>query len=257
MRFSKSSIAALSFVLIFLWLESGDAQPQTSKSPAKSPRAEAIQSEELKVQSEVVRSLQESRESLEKLRLIYESDLRKRKERLEVLRGLFEKQIISRLELEQEEHAVASVESQLKDVRRSIAEEDIAFTEAAAREELLKQGPQAIGGYSESASLVRYNGGAKWSLANVPQIEAFFMGKFGRALPISALGQTSVHDRMKFDHRNAVDIPIHPDSSEGRALMAYLREAGIPFIAFRGKMPGAATGAHIHIGKPSGRNGTP
>ena len=248
MRFSKSSIAVLSLVSTFLWLESGDV---------RSPRAEAIQSEELKLQSEVVRSLQESRKSLEKLRGIYENDLRQRKERLEVLKGLFEKQIISRLELEQGEHAAASAESQLKEVLRSIAEEDLALTEAVARAELLKQEPQPIGSYSESASLVRFNGAANWSPANVAQIEAFFMAKFGRMLPISALGQTAVHDRMKFDHRNAVDIPIHPDSSEGRALMAYLREAGIPFIAFRGKMPGAATGAHIHIGKPSGRNGTP
>jgi hypothetical protein len=252
MRFSKSSIVVLSFGLTFLWLETRDAHSQNSKK-----RAEAMQSEELKVQSEVVRSLQESGKSLEKLRLIYEDELRKRKERLELLRGLFEKEIISRLELEQGEHAVASVESQLRDVRRSIAEEGIALTEAVAREELLKQGPQPIGGYSESASLVRFNGAAKWSLANVAQVEAFFMGKFGRPLPISALGQTSVHDRMKFNHRNAVDVPIHPDSSEGRALMAYLREAGIPFIAFRGKMTGAATGAHIHIGKPSPRNGLP
>ncbi|MGH9936223.1 MAG: hypothetical protein ACREAM_08255, partial [Blastocatellia bacterium] len=185
------------------------------------------------------------------------NDLRQRKERLEVLKGLFEKQIISRLELEQGEHAAASVESRLKETQRAIAEENLALTEAVARAELLKQGPPAIGSYSESAALVRFDGAAKWSLAGVAQVEAFFMGKFARALPISALGQTAVHDRMKFDHRNAVDVPIHPDSSEGRALMAYLRESGIPFIAFRGKMPGAATGAHIHIGKPSLRDGLP
>lgn len=35
--------------------------------------------------------------------------------------------------------------------------------------------------------------------------------------------------------------------------MAYLRAAGIPFIAFRGKKRGWATGAHIHIGGPSER----
>jgi hypothetical protein len=257
MRFSKSSIAAMSLILTVLWSERGGAQPQNTKSSAKPPLAAAIRSDELRLQSEVVRSLEESRKSLEKLRVIYENDLRRRKERLEVLRGLFEKEIISRLELEQEERAAASVESQLKDLRRSILEEEVAFTEAVAREELLRQGPQAIGGYTESAALVRFNGAAKWSLANLQQIEAFFMAKFGRALPISALGQTTVHDRMKFDHRDAVDVPIHPDSGEGRALMAHLREAGIPFIAFRGKMPGAATGAHIHIGKPSPRNGLP
>jgi hypothetical protein len=34
-------------------------------------------------------------------------------------------------------------------------------------------------------------------------------------------------------------------------LIGYLRQSGIPFIAFRNAVPGAATGAHIHIGKPS------
>jgi hypothetical protein len=243
MVFCKSSITALSFVLTLLCLESGGA--------------EAIHAEESKVESEVVRALEESRKSLEKLRAIYEDDLGKRKERLELLRGLFERQVISRLELEQAEDAAASVESRLDAVKRSIAEEESALTEAITREELMKQGSPTIGGYSESAALVRFDGAAKWSLANVRQVEAFFLRKFGRALPISALGQTAVHDRMKFDHSNAADIPLHPDSGEGRALMAYLREAGIPFIAFRGKITGSATGAHIHIGRPSPRNGPP
>jgi len=48
-----------------------------------------------------------------------------------------------------------------------------------------------------------------------------------------------------------MDVALHPDSDEGRSLMAYLRRAGIPFIAFRSAMPGSATGAHIHIGLPS------
>ncbi|MEK7210964.1 MAG: hypothetical protein AAB070_06055, partial [Candidatus Binatota bacterium] len=69
--------------------------------------------------------------------------------------------------------------------------------------------------------------------------------------PVSALGQTSFHDQMKFDHRDAMDVALHPDSSEGKTLMAYLRKSGVPFIAFRNGVPGSATGAHIHIGKPS------
>ncbi len=46
---------------------------------------------------------------------------------------------------------------------------------------------------------------------------------------------------------------MRPDSAEGRGLMAYLRGAGIPFIAFRGRMSSMSTGAHIHIGRPSPR----
>jgi hypothetical protein len=84
-------------------------------------------------------------------------------------------------------------------------------------------------------------------------VDAFFQQRFGRALPISAFGQTEVHNRLGFDHRGAVDVAIHPDSSEGQTLMAYLRSQGIPFIAFRAAVAGSATGAHIHIGPPSHR----
>jgi hypothetical protein len=67
------------------------------------------------------------------------------------------------------------------------------------------------------------------------------------------MGQSSTHDRMDFDHRDAVDVAVGPDSIEGRSLMEYLRKAKIPFLAFRGKIPNASTGAHIHIGRPSPR----
>jgi hypothetical protein len=47
--------------------------------------------------------------------------------------------------------------------------------------------------------------------------------------------------------------PFHPASREGRGLMKYLRQARIPFLAFRGKVAGVSTGPHIHIGLPSPR----
>ena len=127
------------------------------------------------------------------------------------------------------------------------------MTEATMRDELLRLPGLAIGGYSETGTLLRFNGGAAWSLANAPKIEKFFLQTFGRGLPVTAFGQTATHDRLRFDHRNAIDVALHPDSNEGRSLLAYLRQTGIPFIAFRGAVPGAATGAHIHIGHPSVR----
>ena len=51
--------------------------------------------------------------------------------------------------------------------------------------------------------------------------------------------------------RNALDVAVHPDSPEGRALMEYLRAQGIPFISAWGPIPGSASGAHVHIGQPS------
>src|SRR6266436_174800 len=77
------------------------------------------------------------------------------------------------------------------------------------------------------------------------------------ALPISAYGQTPIHDKLGFDHRNAVDVAVHPDTAEGRSVMDWLRRAGLSFIAFRGAVAGAATGAHIHVGEPSQRLASP
>jgi hypothetical protein len=84
-------------------------------------------------------------------------------------------------------------------------------------------------------------------------IKSFFVSKFGSTLPVSAFGQTRLHSRFGFDHRNSVDVALNPDSSEGRALLSKLRGFGVPFIAFRKAIPGIATGAHIHVGNPSRR----
>lgn len=84
-------------------------------------------------------------------------------------------------------------------------------------------------------------------------IKSFFISKFGRTLPVSAFGQTRLHDRLGFDHRNGIDVALSPDSTEGRAVVDRLRGLGVPFIAFRRAVPGVATGAHIHVGKPSPR----
>lgn len=94
---------------------------------------------------------------------------------------------------------------------------------------------------------------ADWSLEQAEKVKEFFVKKFGRALPVSAMGQTSVHDHLRFDHREAMDVALSPDSKEGRALIGYLRQTGTPFMAFRRKIAGVATGPHIHIGNPSPR----
>ena len=88
-------------------------------------------------------------------------------------------------------------------------------------------------------------------LTDAAKISSHFVSQFHHAMPISAYGQTTVHDRLGFDHRNAVDVAVSPDSAEGQTLMAYLRSVGIPFIAFRHAVGGLGYGARIHIGYPS------
>lgn len=101
--------------------------------------------------------------------------------------------------------------------------------------------------------VVRYAGAGAWSLADVDMVQQFFARRFGRPLPVSAWGQTVVHDRLGLDHRDAFDVALHPDSAEGRALMAFLRSEGIPFVGVRSRIRGLSTGAHIHVGPESGR----
>jgi hypothetical protein len=114
--------------------------------------------------------------------------------------------------------------------------------------------PPAAGEHQQTPALSRYQGSAIWSLLTiVPKLQQLFATRFGRSLPISALGQTALHDRLGFDHRNALDIAVYPDSPEGKALIEYLQAEGVPFIAYRGAVPGSSSGAHIHVGQPSPR----
>lgn len=93
----------------------------------------------------------------------------------------------------------------------------------------------------------------KWRLSEAEKIKAFFLGTFNKRLPLSAFGQSDLHTRWGLDHRNAMDVGLHPDSVEGRALINYLRAEAIPFLVFRNPIPGVATGPHIHIGHRSSR----
>ena len=92
-----------------------------------------------------------------------------------------------------------------------------------------------------------------WTIADASRVNAFFLTKFGRPLPMSAVGQSDLHDRWGWDHRQGIDVGLHPDSLEGVALVQFLRSEKIPFLVFRTAIPGVATGPHIHIGNPSHR----
>ena len=94
---------------------------------------------------------------------------------------------------------------------------------------------------------------ARWQISDADRIKKFFLTTFNRPLPLSAFGQSDLHTRWGLDHRNGMDVNLHPDSSEGRALIAFLRQHEIPFLVFRGPIPRVATGPHIHIGNASSR----
>ena len=107
---------------------------------------------------------------------------------------------------------------------------------------------------SESESPGATPPAGKWSLAEANKVKEFFLSKFNRPLPLSAFGQSDLHTRWGLDHRNGMDVNLHPDSAEGRALVEFLRAEAIPYLVFRGPIPGVATGPHIHVGNRSPRN---
>jgi hypothetical protein len=170
-------------------------------------------------------------------------------------RKLFQDGQISKDQVVEAERLFVVALKRVHAMRESVVETDIAITEAVLGEKVSRMPVLPVNGYSETAELVHFNGGFRWSLKEASQIERFFAQKFGRSLPIAAKGQSATHNRLGFDHRDAMDVALHPDSAEGKVLINQLRKAGIPFIAFRNAIPGASTGPHIHIGKPSSRIG--
>jgi len=100
---------------------------------------------------------------------------------------------------------------------------------------------------------VAVQGSANWSISDSARVENFFIAKFGRRLPTTAFGQSDLHNRWGLDHRQGIDVGLHPDSREGLALLEFLRSEKIPFLTFRNAVPGVATGPHIHIGNASHR----
>jgi hypothetical protein len=98
-----------------------------------------------------------------------------------------------------------------------------------------------------------FDGTRKWRISDSPKVESFFVSKFNRPLPLTAFGQSELHNRWGLDHRQSMDVGLHPDSLEGKTLIRFLVEEGIPFLAFRSSVPGVATGPHIHIGHGSSR----
>ena len=94
-----------------------------------------------------------------------------------------------------------------------------------------------------------------FNLSKISSIQDFYQNTFGKSLPLSNQGQSSIHNRWGLKHTNAADVSLHPNSVEGKKLMEYLRANNIPFLAFDRAIPGVSTDAHIHIGMASKRTG--
>ena len=210
-----------------------------------------------KLRDEYINTTKELKASLEKLLALYESSEKKAEARYAQSQKLFEAGLISKNQLEENELAITTEKNKVNGVKQQIASADtqIAQTliEIEGDKQIAKFGRLRKGAYVQTTSFIRYSGAGAWVLSNAGKIQNFFLQRFNRPLPVAVFGQGAIHDRWRLDHRNAMDISLNPDGAEGQALMEFLRTNGIPFSAFRGAIPGVATGPHIHIGLPSHR----
>jgi hypothetical protein len=266
---SRALTTGLTLSLVLSACVAASGAQKKSRSSARAKKATAAQgkpepqpvSELARLRAELVEKTKEYKSSLEQLLTHYDAEVKRADERVAKSRELYNAGLVSKRALDEDELAaetarakVARVEGQLKSADVQIAE---TLVEAEAEEDAAKAlakaklAPRAVGGMVTTTAYIRYGGTRAWSLNEAGAVMQFFSRSLGRQLPVSSFGQSPVHDRWGYDHHNAMDVGVSPDSTEGRALMEYLRSSGIPFTAFRFAIPGTATGPHIHIGRPS------
>ncbi|NOT59113.1 MAG: hypothetical protein HOP19_02690 [Acidobacteria bacterium] len=223
-------------------------------SPIASAQDKARQGAEA-AQAELIAASNAYRASLARVLELQQQAEVRAAEAVEKRKALLALGAIAKREVEEAEQTRAAAEAKMNETRRQIEETEQLMAEINAEEPEQPITPTSAPPRSVRATgaLFRYVGASHWALSDAGKVEAFFRLKFGKPLPVSALGQTETHNRLGFDHRAALDVAVHPDSAEGQALMNYLRGEGISFIAIRARIPGSATGAHIHIGLPSKR----
>lgn len=255
--------AAKAFVLYVLfcgftcaWIIDVAAQRNTAKKPARKTQP-APQNELVRLREEFVKATREYKASLEKLLAIYEGNVTKAEEKLKLSQKLLAEGLIAKAQVEENERALAAAKDTAAQTRRQMtsADEQIAgvLVETAADEQISKDFRLSKQRLVRTAAFTRFNGGSGWNLSEAWKVQRFFSDTFKRELPIAVFGQGAIHERWRLDHRNAMDVQLHPDGVEGRALLDFLQKNGIPYLAFRSAIPGTATGPHIHIGRPSHR----
>lgn len=244
----------VSVLLVFVCVPAVAQKKRTTKAkPAPVKPVDELS----KLRDEFIRATKDYKASLEKLLASYEKSVSRAETRLNQTKELFAQGLVPKNDVAASERTLAEANDKVAETRQRMSNADaqIAETlvEAEAAKTIAKSKPMARGSLVNTAAYIRYNGGASWALTDAWKVQRFFMDAYKKPLPIAVFGQGSIHDRWRLDHRNAIDVSLHPDGAEGQALLNFLRSNGIPFLAFRAAIPGTATGPHIHIGRPSHR----
>jgi hypothetical protein len=234
------------------------AGPATKPRPVIPPQVTEQEQKQLadtasQSRANLISASQAYRESLQRVVELQKQDEARAAELVEKRKTLLDLGVIAKKEWLEAQDALAAVHDKVVGSEKKIEEVDLLIAEVNAAEQLAKMPQPVPGSFRSNGVLMRYVGSSHWALSDFGKVDAFFRLKFSRPIPVSALGQTETHNRLGFDHREAIDVAIHPDSAEGQSLIAYLQGQGISFIAIRSPIPGSATGAHIHIGPGSKR----
>lgn len=254
----QMATALMAAVLLF---STALAQKPKRKKVQPPPPVPTLSAEELKKLDEDASESRENlisasntyRESLERLLALQKQDEDRLNQSLKKNKKLLELGVIARKQVEESEQLVNEAMTKSAETEKQIASIDNLVAEVEAAEQAAKEPPTPQGTFRSTGLMVRFVGASRWNLSDYGKVDAFYRLKFGKPLPVSAYGQTETHNRLGFDHSNAIDVAVHPDSAEGQALMDFLQGQGISFIAIRGAIQGSATGAHIHIGLSSRR----
>jgi hypothetical protein len=252
--------------LIYPWLltlsllvSAGSVSGQ-KKSRKKTPARAQVSgqtSELAKLREQYVQATNEYKASLQKLVPLYEAEVKRAEDKLAVSQKLLAEGLIAKTQVQENERTLAEAKQKVAETRRQLtgADDQIAavLVETAAHEQLAKNLNFAKQRLVRTSSFIRFTGGPGWNIGEAWKVQRFFSDTFRRELPIAVFGQGAIHNRWRLDHRNSMDISLHPDSAEGQALLNFLQRNAIPYLAFRSAIPGTATGPHIHIGRPSHR----
>ncbi len=247
----RAALVLLLGLFSVIFAISDHAQGKKAKSKPVPPVNELA-----KLQEDFIKATKEYKASLAKLQAIYERNVTRAEGKLAQTQALFKEGLVSKNQLAESETAVAAAKDKVSEAVRQMATADTQIADTlleAQAEASMAKTPMRKGSLLTTTSYIRYSGAGAWMLSDAWKVHRFFLESFKKQLPVAVFGQGSIHDRWRLDHRNAMDISLHPDGPEGQALMNYLRANRIPFLAFRAAIPGTATGPHIHIGRPSHR----
>ncbi|HKC65371.1 MAG TPA: TolC family protein, partial [Pyrinomonadaceae bacterium] len=205
----RVQILLLIVLLIFPFTQS-QILAQNKKRNAKAVENKKAEADTnlAKSREEFVRATKEYKNSLGQLIALYEKDVSRAEEKLTQAKQLYSEGLISRKSLEENERAVSDAKAKIDDSKAKMvaADESVAemLVESDAIEQMAKAPPIPKGKMIQTSSYIRYMGTGSWSLANAWKVQQFFQQRFGRQLPISAFGQSALHDRWGLDHHNAM-----------------------------------------------------